>query len=62
MIFITQNEPPTHVIDAQCAVQMWDDTIVAEEHSLLWCLRMGATKIREVSTLLPSPKKSGLIY
>ena len=35
MIFITQNGPPTQVIDAQCAVQIWDNTIVAEEHSYL---------------------------
>jgi hypothetical protein len=24
---------PTQLIDAQCALQIWDNTIVAEEHS-----------------------------
>ena len=33
MIFITQNGAPTQLIDAQCALQIWDDTIVAEEQS-----------------------------
>ncbi len=33
MIFITQNEPPTQLIDAQCALKNWDNTIVAEEQS-----------------------------
>ncbi len=33
MIFITQNKPPTQVIDEQCEVQIWDNTIVAEEQS-----------------------------
>ena len=33
MIFITQNGPPTQLIDAQRAVQNWDNAIVAEEHS-----------------------------
>ena len=33
MIFITQNGPPTQLIDAQCASQYWDNTIVAEEQS-----------------------------
>ena len=35
MIFITQNGPPTQGIDAQCALQILDNTIVAEEHSQL---------------------------
>ena len=30
---MTQNEPPTQLIDAQCASQIWDNTIVAEEQS-----------------------------
>ena len=30
MIFITQNGPPTQLIDAQCALQIWDNKIVAE--------------------------------
>ena len=33
MIFITRNRPPTQLIDAQCALKNWDDTIVAEEQS-----------------------------
>ena len=33
MIFMTQNGPPTQLIDAQFALQIWDNTIVAEEHS-----------------------------
>ena len=31
--FLTQNGPPTQLIDAQCALQIWDNIIVAEEHS-----------------------------
>ncbi len=33
MILVTQNGPPTQLIDAQCALKNWDNTIVAEEHS-----------------------------
>ena len=33
MIFITQNRPPNQLIDAQCALKNWDDTIVDEEQS-----------------------------
>jgi hypothetical protein len=33
MILVTQNGPPTQLIDAQCALQNWYDTIVAEEQS-----------------------------
>jgi hypothetical protein len=33
MIFITQKRPPTQLIDAQCELQNWDNTIVAEEQS-----------------------------
>ncbi len=28
-----QNGTPTQLIDAQCALQIWDNRIVAEEHS-----------------------------
>ena len=35
MIFITQNGPPNQLIDAQCALQIWDNTIVAEEQSYI---------------------------
>ena len=31
--FHNTNGPPTQLIDAQCALQIWDNTIVAEEHS-----------------------------
>ena len=33
MILITLNGPPTQLIDAQCALQILDNTIVAEEQS-----------------------------
>ena len=32
MIFIAWIRPPTQVTDAQYAIQIWDNTIVAEEH------------------------------
>ena len=33
MIFITQNGPPTQLIDLKYALQIWDNMIVAEEQS-----------------------------
>ena len=33
MIFITQNGPPNQLIDVQCALQICDNMIVAEEQS-----------------------------
>jgi hypothetical protein len=33
MILVTQNGLPTQLIDAQCALQIWDGTIVAEEQN-----------------------------
>ena len=33
MIFVAQNGHPTQLIDAQCALQNWDNKIVAEEQS-----------------------------
>ncbi len=40
MIFITQNGPPTQLIDVQCELQIWNNMIVAEEQS--YCLMSSA--------------------